>query len=141
VEVDPARIEQVLVNLILNALDAMPESGELTLGTALVEGPAAAEIESDEGEGNGATSFVCVTVADTGIGIPENLQTNIFDPFFTTKPEGKGSGLGLATAYAVVRQHSGFIKVQSAPGGGTKFSIYLPAKEDSSAKDRQQPAA
>jgi len=93
VEVDPARIEQVLVNLILNALDAMPEGGELTLGTALVEGPAAAEIEWDEGEGDGATSFVCVTVADTGIGIPENLQTNIFDPFFTTKPEGKGSGL------------------------------------------------
>jgi PAS domain S-box-containing protein len=141
VEVDPARIEQVLVNLILNALHAMPEGGELTLGTALVERPAAAEMESDEGEGNGTTSFVCVTVADTGIGIPENLQSTLFDPFFTTKPEGKGSGLGLATAYAVVRQHSGFIKVQSAPGAGTKFSIYLPAKEDSSAKDRQQPAA
>src|SRR5262249_26037613 len=141
VQVDPTRIEQVLVNLILNALDAMPEGGELTLGTALVEHPAAAEVESDEGEGNGTTSFVCVTVADTGIGIPEDIQKNIFDPFFTTKPEGKGSGLGLATAHAVVRQHSGFIKVQSAPGAGTKFSIYLPAKEDSSAIGRQQTAA
>jgi PAS domain S-box-containing protein len=141
VQVDPTRIEQVLVNLILNALDAMPEGGELTLGTALVDRPAEAGIESREGEGNGAKPFVCVTVADTGIGIPENLQANIFDPFFTTKPQGKGSGLGLATAYAVVRQHSGFIKVQSAPGAGTKFNIYLPAKEASSAKDRQQTAA
>jgi signal transduction histidine kinase len=106
----------------------MPEGGELTLGTALVERLAAAEIESDEGEGNGATSFVCVTVADTGIGIPENLQNNIFDPFFTTKPQG--SGLGLATAYAIVRQYCGFIEVQSAPGAGAKFSIYLPSKEE-----------
>jgi PAS domain S-box-containing protein len=141
VEVDPARIEQVLVNLILNAIDAMPEGGELTVGTALVDRPPAAEIESDEGERNGAKSFVCVTVADTGIGIPENLQGNIFDPFFTTKPVDKGSGLGLATARAVVRQHSGFIKVHSTPGAGTKFCIYLPAKEDSSAKNRQETAA
>lgn len=141
VEVDPARMEQVLVNLIVNALDAMPEGGELTLRTALVEGPAAARIESDEGECNGAKSLVCVTVADTGIGIPQNLQSHIFDPFFTTKPHGTGCGLGLATARAVVRRHNGFIKVQSRPGAGTKFSIYLPAKEDSSAKGTQQTAA
>ena len=141
VAVDSAQIEQVLVNLILNALDAMPQGGELTLGTALVDRPTAAPIESGECEANEAKSFVCVTVADTGVGIPENLQSNIFDPFFTTKPHGKGSGLGLATAYAVVRQHCGFIRVQSAPGAGTKFSIYLPAKEDSSAKGTQQTAA
>jgi PAS domain S-box-containing protein len=129
VEVDPSRIEQVLVNLILNALDAMPEGGELTLRTALVDRLAAAEIELHQGQRERAASFVCVTVADTGIGIPEKLQKDIFYPFFTTKPEGRGSGLGLATASAIVRQHNGFINVQSAPGAGAKFSIYLPAKE------------
>ncbi|HKF19946.1 MAG TPA: ATP-binding protein [Candidatus Angelobacter sp.] len=130
VEVDPSRIEHVLVNLIFNALDAMPEGGELTLRTALVEHLAVAEIELHESEGRRTTSFVCVTVADTGIGIPKNLQKVIFDPFFTTKPKGKGSGLGLPTAYAIVRQHNGFINVQSTPGAGTKFSIYLPVKEE-----------
>lgn len=128
VEVDPSRIEQVLINLMLNALDAMPEGGELTLRTALVERLAVEEIESNQSEGKRATSFVCVTVADTGIGIPAKLQSNIFDPFFTAKPHGKGSGMGLASAYAIMRQHNGFIKVQSAPGAGAKFSIYLPAK-------------
>jgi len=141
VEVDPSRIEQVLVNLILNALDAMPEGGELTLRTALVEGLAAEEIESDEGEGKRATSFVCVTVADTGIGIPKKLQSKIFDPFFTTKPCGKGSGLGLATAYAIVRQHNGFIKVQSTPGAGAKFTIYLPVEENPPISPRRAQAS
>ena len=140
-EVDPSQIEQVLVNLILNALDAMPEGGELTLRTAAVRRVAVAEIDSNEGLGKRAASFVCVTVADTGIGIPEKLQSNIFDPFFTTKAQGKGSGLGLATARAIVRQHKGFITVQSARGEGTKFSIYLPAREDSSSDVRQQTAA
>ncbi len=139
VEVDPSRIEQVLVNLILNALDAMPEGGELTLRTELVERPALAEIESDEDKGKRATPFVCVTVADTGIGIPEKLQINIFDPFFTTKPGGKGSGLGLASAYAIVRQHNGHIEVQSAPGAGAKFSIYLPLREKPSTSPERTP--
>jgi PAS domain S-box-containing protein len=130
VEVDPSRIEQVLVNLILNSLDAMPEGGELSLRTTLVEHPAVAEIALHGGEEQRPTSFVCVTVADTGIGIPKSLQKVIFDPFFTTKPAGKGSGLGLPTASAIVRQHNGFINVQSVPGAGAKFSIYLPAKEE-----------
>ena len=130
VEVDPSRIEQVLVNLILNALDAMPEGGELSLCTSLVDRLAVAEIDSNESAAQRTTSFVCVTVADTGIGIPEKLQSYIFDPFFTTKPRGKGSGLGLASAHAIVRQHNGFIKIQSAPGAGAKFSIYLPSKEE-----------
>jgi len=128
-EVDPSRIEQVLVNLFLNALDAMPEGGELTLRTTLVEHLAVAETDLHEDQGRRKTSFVCVTVADTGIGIPEKLQKVIFDPFFTTKPEGKGSGLGLPTARAIVRQHDGFINFQSTPGAGTKFSIFLPVRE------------
>jgi signal transduction histidine kinase len=141
VEVDASRIEQVLVNLILNALDAMPQGGELTLRTALVEHLAEAEIDPSKGEGKRATPFVCVTVADTGIGIPEKFQGNIFDPFFTTKPYGKGSGLGLASAQAIVRQHQGSIEVQSTPGAGAKFSIFLPAKEGSSSKGRKKTAA
>jgi PAS domain S-box-containing protein len=141
VKVDPSRIEQVLINLILNALDAMPEGGELTLRTAVVEARAVAEIDSNEDPGKRATSFVCVTVADNGIGIPKKLHSKIFDAFFTTKPSAKGSGMGLASAQAIVHQHGGFIKVQSAPGAGAKFSIYLPAKKDSSSNRRQKTAA
>lgn len=128
-EIDPERIEQVLVNLMLNAIDAMPEGGELTVRTEMVERAAMTAIALDEDKGKRATSFVCISVADTGIGIPKELQPNIFAPFFTSKPSGKGSGLGLASAYAIVRQHSGHIKVQSAPNAGTKFSIYLPIEE------------
>lgn len=127
VEGDPSRIEQVLVNLILNALDAMPEGGDLTLRTALVEPRKLTEVGSDEDEKT--TPFVCITVADTGVGIPEDIKTRIFDPFFTTKPPGKGTGLGLASAHATLRQHKGYIKVESAPGSGAKFSIYLPVEE------------
>ena len=132
VKIDVSGIERVLVNVILNALEAMPEGGELTLRTEMVERAAVTGIELDNGEGK-ATSFVCITVADTGIGIPEKLRGYIFDPFFTTKPVGTGSGLGLASAYAVVRQHGGGIMVQSAPSGGAKFFIYLPAEEKASA--------
>jgi len=128
VKVDLSRIEQVLVNLILNALEAMPEGGELTLGTEMVERAAATGIELDNGKGKRATSFVRITLTDTGIGIPEKLQTCIFDPFFTSKPAG--TGLGLASAYAVVHQHGGSISVQSAPNKGAKFSIYLPVEEE-----------
>ena len=107
----------------------MPEGGELTLRTEMVERAAVTGIELDTDEGKRATSFVCITVADTGIGIPEKLQTYIFDPFFTTKPVGTGSGIGLASVLAVVRQHGGSITVQSAASGGAKFSIYLPVEE------------
>jgi signal transduction histidine kinase len=126
IEAAPAEIEQVLVNLILNALDAMPEGGELTVATDLAGRDAVGCHEGERPEG-----FVCISVADTGIGIPESLQTMIFEPFFTTKPPGKGAGLGLATAYGVVRQHHGSIKVQSQPGTGTKFTIYLPVEKTS----------
>jgi PAS domain S-box-containing protein len=128
-EADPSRIEQVFVNLIVNALDAMPEGGDLTVRTELLMRDAVPDLQSEGGEGKSVTSFLCVTVADTGIGIPEDIQDRIFEPFFTTKPEGKGSGLGLASADAIVRQHSGHIKVQSAPGAGAKFNVYLPVRK------------
>jgi PAS domain S-box-containing protein len=129
IKVDPSQIEQVLVNLILNAIDAMPEGGELTLRTEKVEG-ALADMGGRE------ASFVCIRVADSGIGIPEAVQTKIFDPFFTTKQEGEGSGLGLASAQAIVRLHSGHIRVKSAPNAGAKFSIYLPLEQNTSSRER-----
>ena len=122
IEVAPAAIEQVLVNLILNALDAMPQGGELRLQTGLT-GPDAVGYQ----EGERPEQFVSISVADNGVGIPESMQAMIFEPFFTTKPPGKGAGLGLATAYGIIRRHHGSIKVQSQPGAGTKFTIYLPA--------------
>jgi len=129
VQGDPARLEQVFVNLILNALDAMPEGGELTLSTQLVSSDAVPG-KKDEGY----SDFVLVTVADTGMGIPENNRRSIFDPFFTTKHDGERAGLGLSSAQAIIRQHKGHIEVQSVPGAGTTFRIFLPAK-DRSASD------
>jgi signal transduction histidine kinase len=121
IEAAPAEIEQVLVNLVLNALDAMPAGGELTVETGLA-GPDAVSRHV----GEPPEQFITISVADNGIGIPESMQAMIFEPFFTTKPPGKGAGLGLATAYGIVRQHQGSIKVQSQPGAGTTFTIYLP---------------
>jgi two-component system cell cycle sensor histidine kinase/response regulator CckA len=121
VQADSSKLEQVLLNLILNALDAMPDGGELAVSTELVSGDAVPGGKNEDKE-----RFVLITVADNGIGIPEDLRLSIFDPFFTTKPVGKGAGLGLSSAQLIVRQHNGHIKVQSAPGAGTKFSIYLP---------------
>ncbi len=121
VQADSSRLEQVLVNLFLNALDAMPDGGELVVCTELVSGDAVSD-----GNNEGKKQFVLITVADTGIGIPENLLPGIFEPFVTTKPIGTGAGLGLASAQLIVHEHDGDIKVESAPGAGTKFSIYLP---------------
>ena len=122
VQGDPARLEQVFVNLILNALDAMPGGGELALCTKLVPSAAVPGKKYQENK-----QFVLITVADTGIGIPDNIRGSIFDTFFTTKPDGKGAGLGLSSALAIVHQHNGYIEVQSAPGAGTTFRIFLPA--------------
>jgi signal transduction histidine kinase len=119
-EADPAEIEQVLVNLVMNALDAMPEGGELELRTEL-GCPGTTPGDKDETP----RQYVLTSVADTGVGIPEDFQTRIFEPSFTTKP-GKGAGLGLSSAYGIVRQHGGRIAVHSSPGAGTKFNIYLP---------------
>ena len=121
VQADSSRLEQLLLNLFLNALDAMPDGGELVVCTELVSGDAVSD-----GNNEGKKQFVLITVADTGIGIPENLLPSIFEPFFTTKPIGTGAGLGLSSAQLIVHEHDGDIKVESAPGAGTKFSIYLP---------------
>lgn len=119
VKADASQLEQVLVNLIVNALDAMPNGGELTISTKLQPGV-------DTLAGEKARPSVCITVTDTGVGIPEELQSVIFDPFFTTKPSGKGTGLGLSSVYGIVKQHMGRVKVHSAPGAGSAFAISLP---------------
>lgn len=123
VEGDRGEIEQALVNLILNAVDAMPNGGEISLSTELMKR------EAPGTSGGKPGWFVLVTLGDTGVGIPEDIQPRIFEPFFTTKAEQRGTGLGLPSVYGIVQQHKGEIKVHSVPGEGTRFTIYLPVKE------------
>jgi two-component system, cell cycle sensor histidine kinase and response regulator CckA len=123
VRVDPAQFEQVLLNLALNARDAMPTGGQLRF---LTESVNVDDATSKRYPPMTQGRYVRVTVTDTGIGMSVETQAHIFEPFFTTKPAGKGTGLGLATAYGIVKQSDGFIWVDSRDGGGTGFMIYLP---------------
>jgi two-component system, cell cycle sensor histidine kinase and response regulator CckA len=123
VKADMAQFEQVIVNLAVNARDAMPDGGKLTLRTANV---GAAECERFDCKGMPAGDYVLVEVEDTGTGIPADIIDKIFDPFFTTKEVGKGTGLGLSTVYGIVKQTGGFIYVDSQSGMGTIFRIFLP---------------
>ncbi len=123
VEADPVQIEQVLINLCLNARDAMAGGGRLTIASANVKRRASSRGRSYSAN----TSGVLLTVSDTGHGMDEDVRSRIFDPFFTTKDPGKGTGLGLAMAYGIVTQHGGTIEVESEVGAGTVFRIFLPA--------------
>ncbi|HET8846798.1 MAG TPA: response regulator [Ktedonobacteraceae bacterium] len=123
---DRTQIEQVLVNLCLNARDAMPEGGQLTISARnIVIDPLSPLSQTDMLAG----PYVLLTITDTGIGMDEQIQARLFEPFFTTKDIGVGTGLGLAVVYGIVKQHHGFIQVQSTPGKGTTFSLYLPSAE------------
>lgn len=126
ISADATQIHQVLMNLCINARDAMPLGGTLTLkakNIALDENYAQMNIDAKPGE------YILLTVADTGTGMPPEVQNRIFDPFFTTKELGKGTGLGLATTLSIVKSHEGFINVYSEVGKGTQISVYFPAVE------------
>ena len=126
VEVDLGQMEQVLMNLYVNAWQAMPGGGELYLktGNVVVGDVQAMHNEVEPGR------YVMISVADTGVGMDEKTRERIFDPFFTTKDMGKGTGLGLAMVYGIIKGHRGFIEVRSEPGQGATFNLYLPATEN-----------
>jgi two-component system cell cycle sensor histidine kinase/response regulator CckA len=145
VKVDVSQFEQVVVNLAVNARDAMPDGGKLTVRTANVTMDEAAQLAY---KGMPAADYVRIDISDTGTGIPADIVDKIFEPFFSTKEVGKGTGLGLSTVYGIVKQTGGFVYVDSTPGEGTTFRIFLPrhrpeleAQPETPAANGKEPAA
>jgi CheY-like chemotaxis protein len=120
VETDIGQLEQVLMNLATNARDAMPSGGKLTIRSRLLV------VAEDQGDELKRGSYAVITVTDTGCGMDKKIQEHLFEPFFTTKEAGKGTGLGLATSYGIIKKHNGSIRAYSEPGKGTTFTIHLP---------------
>jgi len=123
---DYSQLEQVFVNLIVNALEAMPDGGDLTIATHVVQGNQTDSVEK-ESIRQGKKEVVQISISDTGTGIPVDIQSEIFEPFFTTKSEG--TGVGLPSAFRIIRQHRGKIGVDSSPGIGTTFTVSLPVHD------------
>ncbi|MEO6181593.1 MAG: response regulator [Verrucomicrobiota bacterium] len=123
---DSGMMEQIIMNLAVNTRDALPHGGQLSIGTSVIEiGPAHMQTNPESRTGE----FICLRFSDNGMGIPPEVLPRIFEPFFTTKEIGKGTGLGLATVYGIVKQHKGWIEVLSRKGEGTTFRVYLPSIE------------
>ncbi|HSW39412.1 MAG TPA: ATP-binding protein, partial [Acidobacteriota bacterium] len=137
VSADQAQIQQVIMNLAVNARDAMPKGGKLTIETANVDFNDT-DIEKDPSAGAGP--YIMLAVSDDGIGMDEATQAHLFEPFFTTKEPGKGTGLGLSTVYGIVKQSNGFIRVYSRPGKGATFRIYLPRADGEKSAHHAVPA-
>jgi signal transduction histidine kinase len=133
---DPSQLENVMLNLAINARDAMSGSGTLTI-SARNAGPGGHTRESPEGDSG--SRHVLIEVTDTGTGMPPEMLERVFEPFFTTKPAGQGTGLGLSMAYGFVKQSGGFIRLESEVGKGTTVKIFLPCTDDTAA-DNEQPA-
>jgi two-component system cell cycle sensor histidine kinase/response regulator CckA len=123
INADPVNLEQVIMNLVVNARDAMPKGGVITIKTGV---PSDAKIERPDKAGNEDNSYVYFEISDTGAGMDEETLSRIFEPFYTTKSRSKGTGLGLSVVYGIVDEHEGYIKVKSTPGKGTSFKVYLP---------------
>jgi len=124
VRADTSMVDQITMNLAVNSRDAMPNGGRITIKTSLETiNRAATPTDAEERKGD----YVCLTFQDTGIGMDTQTLSRIFEPFFTTKPVGKGTGLGLSTVFGIVRQHQGWVEVESKPNYGTTFRIYFPA--------------
>jgi two-component system cell cycle sensor histidine kinase/response regulator CckA len=126
IKADPGQLEQLLVNLAVNARDAMPDGGKLTIETSNI---VLTEAVARQHVGITAGPHVLLVVSDSGLGMSEAIKQHIFEPFFTTKGPGKGTGLGMATCYGIVKQHGGHIEVSSEPQHGATFKIYLPQVE------------
>jgi signal transduction histidine kinase/CheY-like chemotaxis protein len=137
IHMDPSQFEQVLVNLAVNARDAMPQGGRLTIEASGAVLPPAPEPDAS---GVAPGRYVVLRVSDTGTGMDEATRSRIFEPFFTTKPKGKGTGLGLAMVFGAIEQSGGHIEVASEPGAGTTFTIHLPHVESPQARREQAPS-
>jgi len=131
INADPARMQQAIMNLALNARDAMPKGGELSFSLDQNE----VQAEQPPYPGMKTGSWVSIHVSDSGTGIDPDVMLHMYEPFFTTKPQGKGTGLGLSQVYGIVKQHNGFIDAESTPGEGTTFIVYLPAIDEQTEPD------